>query len=112
VPGPVHALVATRNGALLAGTTFGCFKWRPDDRMWLPVQSAPPMRMVRAMIQHPTGAIVVATDGLGIFVSFDEGMTWTSANDGLSVAKVLSLAVGGDGLLYAGTSEGAFKAAM
>jgi hypothetical protein len=114
LPGAVQALLATRNGSLLAGTPFGSFRLRNGDATWLPipVDGAPALKMVRALVQHPDGAVLAATDGLGIFVSFDDGTSWRPANQGLSVARVLSLAVGADGDLYAGTSEGAFRGAM
>ena len=114
LPGAVHALVALRTGTVLAGNDFGCFQWRPRDNVWLPVTTQKPgnLRMVRALVQHPAGAVIAATDGLGVLVSLDEGSTWLPANDGLGVARVLSLAVGPEGSFYAGTTEGAFRGSM
>ena len=115
VPGAVHALLATRSGAVFAGNDFGVFQWRPQDNVWLPLAPAEPrsaLLKIRALVQHPGGAVIAASDGQGIFVSGDEGRSWSRANDGLSVAGVLSLAVGPDGRLYAGTAEGAFEGSM
>jgi photosystem II stability/assembly factor-like uncharacterized protein len=114
LPGPVHTLVVTQAGTVLAGTDFGCFRWRPGEAGWtaVPARGGTNIRQVRAMVRHNSGAVVAGTDGAGVFVSTDDGVTWSPANDGLSVARILSLSAGSDGTVYAGTSEGAFRGAM
>lgn len=60
-------------------------------------------------MQDGRGTVFVATEGEGMFASFDEGSTWQTANDGLLTNRIFSLAVDADGSIVAGTSAGVFR---
>jgi photosystem II stability/assembly factor-like uncharacterized protein len=105
----VQALTVSKTGTLLAGTHAGMFRWDPLERNWsrLPLggQQRPPT--VAAILQNRLGVVFVATNA-GVFVSADDGATWSMANDGLGSAEVLSLALDVNGNVLAGTSAGVF----
>jgi hypothetical protein len=61
-------------------------------------------------MQENTGVIFAGTEGDGVFASFDDGTTWHAANEGLTVNRVFSLGVDGQGQPMAGTSAGVFRA--
>ena len=108
---PVHALLALRNGDVLAGGHGGLFRWSRGSQSWQPI-SLPTQRrtsVVRALVQDNAGVIVAGTDGDGVFASFDEGITWQAANDGLTVNRVFALGLDSQGDIVAGTSAGVFR---
>jgi ligand-binding sensor domain-containing protein len=109
---PVHALIVSRMGTLLAGTYSGMFRWYPQERRWsrLPLGVDQRKQSVAAIVQNATGVLFAATKG-GMFTSSDDGMTWLSANDGLGSEEVLSLAVDGTDHVLAGTTAGVFTTA-
>ncbi len=111
---PVKALLAGRNGRVLAGTEAGVFAWDPDDRRWRAVaQTEGPHPVgVRALVEGARGAMFAGTIADGVFASFDGGATWTPANDGLAARSVLSLAIDRAGRLVGGTPEGVFRASI
>ena len=109
----VHALVALRNGDVLAGGHSGLSRWSRSSQSWqtipLPTQQHP--SVVRALVQENAGVIVAGTEGDGVFASFDEGITWQASNDGLTVNRVFALGLDSQGHIVAGTSAGVFRAA-
>ena len=110
--GPVHALVALKNGDVLAGGHAGLSRWSRSSQSWQPVP-LPAQRgrsVVRALLQDNGGVIFAGTEGDGVFASFDEGITWQSASEGLSVDRVFALALDPRGHIVAGTSAGVFRA--
>jgi ligand-binding sensor domain-containing protein len=110
---PVHALVALKNGDLLAGGHAGLYRWSRSSQSWQPIP-LPTQRgrsFVRALMQDIAGVIFAGTEGDGVFASFDEGITWQATNDGLTVNRVFALGLDGDGHVVAGTSAGVFRGA-
>jgi hypothetical protein len=55
-------------------------------------------------------SLFAGTNGAGIFISKNNGETWTIANDGLTHLRVFSFAKCG-GNIFAGTSAGVFLSA-
>jgi photosystem II stability/assembly factor-like uncharacterized protein len=108
---PVHALVALRNGDLLAGGQSGLSRWDLASKSWqsIPLTTERRISVVRALMQDERGYVFAATEGDGVFVSFDEGTSWQAANEGLTANRVFSLGVDGQGHVVAGTSAGVFR---
>jgi hypothetical protein len=112
---PVRAIIALGDGQLLATTQTGLARWNPAERSWRPVvlNAAGRMVAVRALAQDSRrGTVFAATEGDGLLVSFDEGVTWRQANDGLPGNRLLSLGLTASGQLLAGTSSGVFRATV
>jgi photosystem II stability/assembly factor-like uncharacterized protein len=111
--GSPTALVVLRNGHVLAARhsgSYGVSRWDPTTRGWQPVLlNAERGAVVRAVIQDGRGTVFAATDGQGMFASFDEGTTWQPANQGLLTNRIFSLAVDAHGNTVAGTSAGVFR---
>jgi hypothetical protein len=110
---PVHALVALKNGDVLAGGHAGLSRWNRSSQSWQPIP-LPTQRgrsFVRALMQDNAGVIFAGTEGDGVFASFDEGNTWQATNDGLTVNRVFALGLDGAGHVVAGTSAGVFRGA-
>jgi ligand-binding sensor domain-containing protein len=110
---PVHALVALKNGDVLAGGHAGLSRWSRSSQSWQPIP-LPAQRgrsFVRALMQDSAGVIFAGTEGLGVFASFDDGITWQSTNEGLTVNRVFALGLDGHGYIVAGTSAGVFRRA-
>ncbi len=109
---PVHALVALRNGDVLAGAHGGLSRWSRGSQSWQPIPLPTQRRtsVVRALMQDKQGFILAGTEGDGVFASFDDGAIWHAANEGLTINRVYSLGVDGQGRPMAGTSAGVFQA--
>jgi photosystem II stability/assembly factor-like uncharacterized protein len=107
------ALVVLRDGDLLAARhsgVNGLSRWDSTTRSWqLLSLTAGRGALVHAVMQDGRGTVFVATEGQGMFASFDEGSTWQTANDGLLANRIFSLAVDTDGSIVAGTSAGVFR---
>ncbi|MBL0176995.1 MAG: hypothetical protein IPP94_17345 [Ignavibacteria bacterium] len=65
--------------------------------------------IVTALEPHPDGRIYAGTLGSGIFVSVDEGKSWTPKNTGLDARDVHDILIDSDQALYVGTSEAVYK---
>ena len=109
---PSRALVALRNGDVLAGGSR-LARWDAAARSWHVIQRSmdPRTAEIRALVQNERGVVFAATNGDGVLASFDGGNTWQSANEGLTTKQVLTLAVDAQGRLFAGTPfSGVFRA--
>jgi hypothetical protein len=60
-----------------------------------------------ALVSNST-ALFVGTSGRGVFLSTNEGASWTGVNSGLTDSSVMCLAAGGSNL-FAGTQQGVFR---
>jgi len=54
------------------------------------------------------GSMILAGTRLGVFISNNQGITWTPKNTGLDLREVLALAVRGD-QIFCGTPDGLFE---
>ena len=111
---PVHALLASRNGDLLAGSHAGLFRWSRNSQSWqrVPLPTQRRTSIVRTLMEDKQGLILAGTEGDGVFASLDDGITWHEANEGLTVDRVFSMGVDGHGRPMAGTSAGVFRASI
>ena len=87
---------------LYAGTVRGGYRSTDGGKTWQHMPSLEPSH-IYALTFAPQGhTILVGTEGLGVYMSDDSGVSWSST--GLGGASVLSLAVAPSGTIYAGTS--------
>jgi photosystem II stability/assembly factor-like uncharacterized protein len=92
----------TDDQCILAGTVSGGFKSTDGGENWAPMPTLP-ATYVSALAWSPDGSAVFAgTQAQGVFVSLDDGLSWS--NTGPEGAGVLSLALAAHGTIYAGTS--------
>ena len=112
--------IAQAGSSLLAGTAVrlslnysgGVFRSTDGGDHWVQVSSGLMPAPVNGLtvVPHNGGVYVFAATDSGIFISSNEGLTWSAINQGLTSKSVVAIAVeefGVDGLdLYAGTSGG------
>jgi photosystem II stability/assembly factor-like uncharacterized protein len=100
--GEIHALLATTEGVLYAGTWGGgLFRSMDGGDSWTAVNAGLTSTTIWSLAVSGT-TLYASTNG-GVFRSEDEGQTWFPANTGLPSTG--ALAVSGT-VLYAGTSGG------
>ncbi len=106
----IHAL-AFSGGSLFAGTSTGLYKL--SGTSWVAVNIG--FRDTTVSTLLPQGnALLAGTLGAGVYVSTDEGTTWTQRNSGLGNSDVTSLIVASDphnfsGIeIYAATYDGLY----
>jgi photosystem II stability/assembly factor-like uncharacterized protein len=107
---PLVNCIAAAQDILLAGTDGGAFVSRNRARSWskvLTIQSSSPANTVVLHANALDTLFFVGTEGLGVYRSTDRGTTWGTANLGLAVLSVRSLAVL-DTSIYAGTPYGVY----
>jgi ligand-binding sensor domain-containing protein len=106
----VASLVATET-TVLAGTTGGLFRSSDNGTTWSPTTLAG--LSVNALLASPGDSgrtnffAGCGTYQKGVFLSTDNGASWTQVNGGLTAAGVYSLAASGTNL-FAGTIDGVF----
>jgi ligand-binding sensor domain-containing protein len=103
------AVSHTDSRVLFAGTNGGVF--RSDDRgaSW----TYAGLGKTYCLTAHPDTrrTIYAGTDGSGVFISKDDGLSWTPFNDGLgdSVVQALVVTTNGCRQLYAGSDKGIWE---
>jgi len=101
------AAVGTR---LFAVTLKGVFISDANDTSWTADSSG--LKNVNCLLAA-NKMLFAGTDGDGVHLSVDSGLTWTPFASGMPAgARVWSLAASSDGLLFAGTSSGLWRAPM
>lgn len=93
-------------GTVYAGTYgAGLWAWRPEHSDWTAVAALPAETVIVDMAFGRDGQWVVATQDHGVFVSMDQGRSWSGSivAAGLSVQAV---SVGTGGEIWAGTWNG------
>jgi len=103
--------IKNSNGYLFAGTLGGLFRSVDNGANWVRVL---PDLNIRAVLINSSGTIFAGVEGMsseaGIYVSNDNGATWTQKNEGLWNLFVRSLAITSGGTILAGTSgSGVFR---
>ena len=114
VPSPPSISVVDRAGGVLIGTSNGVYRSTDEGLSWVPVGFKG--RWVGRMIVTPRGEIYAAVDngsdrpsGTKMMRSVDNGVTWTSADEGLSGHSIRGLAVDESGALYAAGVTGVYR---
>ncbi len=99
----VNALALNPNGKLFAGTSlFGVFYSLDNGFMWYPSTFA--SGTVFALNSRKSN-LLLAGSTIGVFLSGDEGNTWSKANTGLNVVTVKDVEVNEDGTLFIATEH-------
>ena len=104
----VYDIAVASNGHVYVATNGGLQKW--NGAAWSAVTglpSAPTIALAIDTSSNP-GAVYVGTTTHGVYVSRDNGVTWTSFSEGLGNLYVTELAIsnGPTRTLYAGTAYG------
>jgi photosystem II stability/assembly factor-like uncharacterized protein len=86
-----HILRSTDNGAT----------WQTLTQSW-------PDVYIGEILIHPSGTVLAATLGAGVFQSSDRGETWQQTNNGLNTRNVWGLGLTTAGDLLAATADGVF----
>ena len=103
---PAYGLAVLANGDVLAGTTFALSRWKRGEDRWEELALSREERpRVVSVIVDATGNLVTASSGAGVFVSSDQGRTWTPANRGLATRRIRRMVVGPDGEFYVATED-------
>jgi photosystem II stability/assembly factor-like uncharacterized protein len=98
----INAL-ASLGDKLFAGTnSFAVFRLMDGDTNWMPAYTGMPEASFVTSFAVSGNAVFAGTF-TGVFMTKDDGATWSSINQGLSDTAVVSLAVQGS-FLFAGTS--------
>ena len=78
---------------------------------WNVASSFPISEIVWSMATDNSGNMLAGTMGGHIYISQDNGSTWTLINGSMNVGFIWDLAVASDGTIYAGTERGVFYSA-
>ncbi len=101
---PVYGLAVLANGDVLAGTTFALSRWtRGDDRWEELALSREEKPRVASVILDANGNVLAASSTAGVFISSDQGRTWTPANRGIATRRIRRMVLGPDGEFYIAT---------
>jgi photosystem II stability/assembly factor-like uncharacterized protein len=111
---PVSGLVVLANGDVLAGTTFGLFRWTRRGDGWEELGlSREEKPGVTSVLLDADGRLLAATSAAGVLISSDRGRTWTSANRGLATRRIRRMVLAPDGAVYIATgTDGSGDAAI
>lgn len=105
-------LVSTIDKTKLVSGFSGGGLYRSDDSgaSWIQTGTTAATELfATSFAAHSSGSPVYAGSGSGVFVSSDNGQTWSPINNGLSNLDVRAVAIDGSDNLYAGTSAGVFS---
>lgn len=114
IPLLIRALAVNSSGHIFAGTAEGLFRSTDVGNNWTKVL---PDLNIRSIVISSSGKIYVGIENrtasdpdAGVYLSIDNGNTWTKKNEGLFNLFVKSLAITSDGTILAGTSgSGVFR---
>ena len=101
---PAYGLAVLANGDVLAGTTFALSRWKRGEDRWEELALSREERpRVVSVIVDATGNLVAASSTVGVFISSNQGRTWTPANRGLATRRIRRMVLGPDGEFYIAT---------
>ncbi len=102
----IYSMAVSATSTLFAGTSTGAFRIRNNDSKWTSINNGlqgsnienqnaglpPTVAQIVVDPQNPM-RILAATYGDGVFLSTNEGDSWTAMNTGLTSTKLLTIAV-------------------
>ena len=94
-----HIFLGTQDGGIFRSTDRGV--------SWHPLSRTLPNDSIRSIVPYEQG-LYVAT-GRGVFKMGKDEQRWNPVNTGLTELAIQTLVVSDQGVLYAGTSAGAFR---
>jgi photosystem II stability/assembly factor-like uncharacterized protein len=87
----IYGMVVTDHNGILAATSRGLMKSDAAGQRWLPLPGVLAGSTVTAICKHPTRAGVIFASKFGvIFISKDEGHSWTSLSVGQDGTEVIT----------------------
>jgi len=109
-PGPpdndIYSFFQDENGEIFAATGMGIYNSTDNGVTW--GQLPNPVNSNISLLLVDQSDRLLAVTGEGVFVSDDRGENWVDATSGLGDLTVSSLALAGDGTIYAGTDGGVY----
>jgi ligand-binding sensor domain-containing protein len=105
----IQSLLLARDGTLYAGTSAGVAIRSPGGA-WRTVDRGMLFPAVRAVAVNPLRGLFAGTSGNGLYRSKDGGQAWGLLNEGLPSRAILALAMDEDGIQYAATPDGIYRA--
>ena len=103
----VKTIQISSNGVIFAGTdSAGAYYSDDAGADWNRISSITGKQITCFLLNDTAGYYAGTSDG--VFVSMDRGVTWHSANDGLTELNVNSIFLDRQGNVYAGTDSGLF----
>jgi len=87
---------------LYAGTVYGGYRSTDGGKTWEHMTSLPRAYIYALAIASDRHAVYAGTEGQGVYISHDGGLSWRGS--GPAGLSILSLAVAPAGTVYAGTS--------
>jgi photosystem II stability/assembly factor-like uncharacterized protein len=104
----INTLLPITDQKMLAGTSEGLFVSRDGGATWERVSNRFAVQDVWGVLADSDGVLYAATNGSGVYVSMDDGETWSARNVGLNSLAAGSLALCPEGRVVVGTTAGAF----
>jgi hypothetical protein len=101
------ATLAVRDSNVFAGLGSGEGVYYSSDRGgdWAKISSSVSISQVWTLVLSDSN-LFVGSIGTGVFLTQDNGISWTAKNEGLINKNIRSLLVTSDNYLYAGTTNG------
>lgn len=112
--GNLYALAFTSDNIGYTGGDAGVYRSENDGMTW--TQTAFADTAVGTILVKPNGDVLVGTgtpqyggggpnDEMGVFLTMDDGQTWTRLNDGLTSGDARALTINGSGDIFLATCE-------
>lgn len=103
----LNTMILTGSGTILVGTDSGrVYRATNDAISWEPYVIDSTLHIL-SFARDSTGRVWAGTSN-NVYVSSDDGRTWTRSGQGITASYVASMATGPDGTLYAGAYNGNF----
>jgi ligand-binding sensor domain-containing protein len=96
----IYSMVSLLNGNLIVGTNYGMYKSTDDGLNWDKVKQDS-IGTATCFYLNSNGKVFIGTYNKGIFVSSDNGNSWT--NLGLQNVNISSISVDASGKIFVGT---------
>lgn len=107
IPGGLSsvAMVIDKNDKLYVGLIDGIWSTTDDGENWDWVSETLVNNGVKSIVKTGNGNLIAGTSARGVFLSSNNGISWTASNDGLSHFAVSSIIVSGNNC-FLGTIRG------
>ena len=94
------------NGTTVVGTQAGVFRSTDSGKSWSDVTPPDLGKRVNTIIKVSDGRLLLGSDGLGVFVSSDDGEIWISWSRGLGTANTIEELIQVGSRILAATENG------
>jgi len=109
----LHSMAVTASGDLFAGTIIGLFRRSNGSTQWTALTQGLPNDGIQSVAVGPRGKLLVGTFSHGVYVSSDNGDTWTEMNSGIAdlPRTVGACAFDSQGFAYAAVGSVVYRSA-